>query len=229
MPRLKFVNLSFNVLSTPLRSEVELNKEIKWQQLKSLVLNSTYVSWDSVQEILDHLPNLEELHLSLNDYNNVRLHPEESKNCDSAKNDNTDEKNDVDKLCLCSSYKLKHKHSNLKVFYFNGNPIEDWKEVVKLGYAFPNLETLVLAECPIKTLDVNGEVVEGANMNFERSDSECESCTDKESPHDGFRNLKVINMNSTNISAWDDVERLAKFPNLECVRIQVSFKQLARC
>ncbi|CAG9836552.1 unnamed protein product [Diabrotica balteata] len=219
MPRLKFVNLSFNVLSTPLRSEVELNKETKWQQLKNLVLNSTYISWDSVQEILDHLPSLEELHLSLNEYSNVHLHDDKSKNCDSVKNDNETQEETLPQTCLCTPYKLKHKHSKLRVLHFNGNPVEEWKEVTKLGYAFPNLETLVLADCPIKALDLNGEAV-GSNMNYERSESTCESCTDKDSPHDSFRNLRVINMNSTNITTWDDIEKLARFPALECLRIQ---------
>ncbi|CAG9861078.1 unnamed protein product [Phyllotreta striolata] len=224
MPRLKFVNLSFNVLSTPLKSEVELDKGTQWQQLKSLVLNSTYISWDSVQEILDHLPNLEELHLSLNDYNDVRL--QELNNCDSGINDNevarSPSESEDAKTCSCPP-KPNHKHTGLRVFHFNGNPVEDWKEVVKIGYAFPNLQTLVLADCPIRTLDVDEDLEEdggGGNMNYERTESQCTACTDKCSPHGGFQNLKIINMNSTNISTWNDVEKLAKFPKLECVRIQ---------
>lgn len=35
---------------------------------------------------------------------------------------------------------------------FIGNPVSTWFEVCKLGRAFPNLESLVLAECPLQSL-----------------------------------------------------------------------------
>nr|CAI5820020.1 unnamed protein product [Callosobruchus analis] len=216
MPRLKFVNLSFNMLSTPLRS-TEFDKNIQWQELRNLVLNSTYISWDSVEDILDHLPCLEELHLSLNDYNNVQLYGDCS-TCDKEANENLAPK------CSCESYRLKHKHSGIRILHFNGNPIDAWREVRKLGYAFPNLETLVLADCPIKSLHFDhGEdsAASGCNRNYERSESGCESGTDlAHSSHDAFRKLKVINLNATQLSTWSDVEKLAKFPALECVRLQ---------
>lgn len=214
MPKLKFVNLSFNSLSTPLH-EVEVDRNLKWQQLRNLVLNSTYVSWESVQEILDHLPGLEELHLSLNEYNNVRLQNSEDK-CHCKENDN---ENESQIKCSCVTYKLKHKHSGIRILHFNGNPIEDWLEVVKLGFAFPNLETLVLADCPIRSLHM--EEAPGCNSNFE---SVNEPSSGRDSPHESFRNLKVLNLNATQLSSWDDIEELAKFPMLECMRIQVRIK-----
>lgn len=215
MPKLKFVNLSFNVLSTPLR-EVEVDKGMKWQELRNLVLNSTYIGWDSVQDILDHLPCLRELHLSLNGYKDVSLNNESCACVVEEKNDNESPK------CPCPIYKTKHKHCGIKILHFNGNLIEDWREVTKLGYAFPNLETLVLADCPIKSLDVNSETEENtSNRNYERSESECESCSSKESPHDSFRNLKIINLNSTQVASWTDLERLSKFPQLDYIRVQV--------
>ncbi|KAJ8949476.1 hypothetical protein NQ318_005943 [Aromia moschata] len=189
MPRLKFVNLSFNVLSTPLR-EVEVDRSMRWQQLQNLVLNSTYICWESVQDILDHLPGLEELHLSLNDYNNVYLYDEKSNcTCTDSENDNRSEP------CSCQSHtpevKVTHKHSGIRILHFRGNLIENWKEVRKLGYAFPNLETLILADCPIRSL----EHEEGAPTGTTK----------------GRR---------ASLSAWNDIERLSKFPALECVRVQ---------
>lgn len=215
MPRLKFVNLSFNVLRTPLR-QVEVDRNMKWQELKNLVLNSTYISWESVQHILDYLPRLDELHLSLNEYDNVCLHDEKTTcDCNDKENDNQAEK------CRCQDYKLRHKHTGLRILHFNGNPIENWQEIRKLGYAFPNLQTLVLADCPIRSLNVHSPCDETAcNRNYERSESGPESSNNKESPHDGFRSLKVLNLNSTQLSTWNDIERLAKFPVLECVRVQ---------
>lgn len=97
------------------------------------------------------------------------------------------------------------------------------------GYAFPNLESLVLAECPIKSLDIDEESEESSNKNYERSDSAPESGARPESPHDAFKSLKILNMNSTNLSSWDDIERLAKFPSLQCIRLQVrTFAKLFR-
>ncbi|XP_060531301.1 tubulin-specific chaperone cofactor E-like protein [Cylas formicarius] len=210
MPRLKFVNLSFNVLSKPL--EVNLDKSTKWKELKSLVLNSTFVNWDSVQEILDHLPCLEELHLSLNDYNNVDLH--KPKDCECSQNDNQN--------CDCQNYKVKHKHSVLRILHFTGNPVDDWKEISKLGYAFPKLESLVLAECPIKSIEVaeTQEENSGGNKNYDTKGSGSGKWDDIEAPHDAFKTLKVLNLNSTMLSSWDDIGKLSKFPNLHCVRIQ---------
>lgn len=38
------------------------------------------------------------------------------------------------------------------MYLFKGNPVSTWIEVCKLGRAFPNLESLVLAECPLQSL-----------------------------------------------------------------------------
>lgn len=208
MPRLKFVNLSFNELSTPLKN-VEVDKNVRWQQLRNLVLNSTYINWESVQQILDHLPGLEELHLSMNEYNEVNL-------CETC---NCDKRDETKCFCPKNDYKKKHKHGGIRKLHFNGNPVDKWREVCKLGYAFPNLESLVLADCPIESLDLESD--DSVNRNYERSESECESGNAKESPHDSFRFLKFLNLNSTRLSTWDDIERLSKFPALHCVRVQV--------
>lgn len=209
MPRLKFVNLSFNSLSKPL--EVSLDKNKKWAELRSLVLNSTYVSWESVNKILDQLPNLNELHLSLNDYNNVDLYKETECECKENKNDDN---------CNCQNSQLKHKHSIIRILHFTGNPIDNWKEISKLGYAFPNLESLVLADCPIGALEMDGQTQEGPNENYQTDNNRPDSQNEKEYPYDPFKNLKVLNLNSTMISSWDDIEQLAKFPTLQCLRLQ---------
>jgi hypothetical protein len=220
MPRLKFVNLSFNQLNTPLKN-VEVDRNLQWQQLRNLVLNSTYIDWESVQQILDHLPGLEELHLSMNDYNNVNLCDDRNA-CRCEKNDNTPDESEC--FCRQANYKNKQKHGGIRKLHFTGNPVDKWKEICKLGYAFPSLESLVLADCPIESLDIEvGDDVK-CNRNYERSESECESGTAKESPHDSFRTLKFLNLNSTRLSTWDDIERLSKFPALHCVRVQVKTK-----
>ncbi|KAL3265423.1 hypothetical protein HHI36_009627, partial [Cryptolaemus montrouzieri] len=216
MPRLKFVNLSFNELSMPI-----VKIDLYWEQLRNLVLNSTYVKWESVQEMIDHLPRLEELHLSLNDYNHVHLWPEEEK-CECQSDVKKEEDHDIRCFCPKFHYRGKHRHSNLRKLHFTGNPVTDWREVCKLGYAFPNLESLVLANCPIDSMNIDRPCDEKACRygGFQRSESECESGSPRNSPHDAFRKLKVLNLNSTSLATWEDIEKLSKFPVLSCVRIQ---------
>lgn len=211
MPRLKFVNLSFNQLTTPIVERLDL----RWEQLRNLVLNSTYVKWKSVRKMLELLPRLEELHLSLNEYQHVHLLPDE----DECHCQEHDEIIQADPKCRCPKFEEnRHWHENLKRLHFTGNPVDDWREICKIGYAFPNLESLVLADCPIKSLGVSGECE--CSRAYQRSESECESSPRQRSPHDSFRKLAVINLNTTELASWDEIERLSKFPSLECVRIQ---------
>lgn len=231
MPKIKFVNLSFNCLA-----EVLEVKHGSYELLKNLVLNGTRVSWSTVQGLVRLLRNLEELHLSLNEYKTVEL----------------------------DYLKPENGNDSLKKLHFTGNPIEVWNQISKLGYVFPNLESLVLAECPIRSLallddrnsndqqttacsrkeaenatednenmnnlelDENTSVDEKGNrifpegkVNYDRSESESESSGSAiRSSHDPFRNLRFLNLNGTLLSTWDDVERLARFPALKSLRIQ---------
>lgn len=230
MPKIKFVNLSFNCLADVL--EVT---DGNYDLLKNLVLNGTRVSWPTVQGLIRLLHNLEELHLSLNEYKTVEL----------------------------DHRKPENGNSSVKKLHFTGNPVEVWNEISKLGYVFPSLESLVLAECPIRSLSMeenrNSNEAEtrsqnrnqqsdelsqdNANMNtdqpllddkgnrlftegkqqvnYDRSESESESsATTVRSSHDPFRMLRFLNVNGTLLSTWDDVERLARFPALKSLRIQ---------
>lgn len=215
MPRLKFVNLSFNQLSMPLKkAEVDLGS-LRWDHLRNIVLNSTKIDWDSVQQILDLSPQLEELHLSLNDYNDVKLC--ESRLCTCQKDDQENRNNlheDIAESVKCEcpkvDYRKRHKHLGVKKLHFTDNPVGEWREVCKIGYAFPNLEALVVADCPIETLEL---------LNDCCSDNECGKTTE-ECPHESFKLLKFLNLNATRLSAWDDVERLRQFPGLRCLRVQ---------
>ncbi|KAG7207708.1 hypothetical protein KM043_009326 [Ampulex compressa] len=231
MPKIKFLNLSFNCLA-----EVLEIKHGSYDLLRNLVLNGTRVSWSTVQGLIRLLQNLEELHLSLNEYRTVDL----------------------------DYQKAENGNASIRKLHFTGNPVEVWNEISKLGYVFPNLESLVLAECPIRSLSLeeirnlsNEEVsrarkqeVDDANrdcenmnnvdveerssveetanriyadgkVNYDRSESESESSgTTIKSSHDPFRMLRFLNVNGTLLSTWDDVERLARFPALKSLRIQ---------
>lgn len=232
MPKIKFVNLSFNHLS----KELEI-KDGNYDHLKNLVLNGTRVSWLSVKGLINLLKNLEELHLSLNEYKNVDIEHENQEN----------------------------QNSSVKKLHFTGNPIEHWMEISKLGYIFPNLESLVLAECPIGSLNLshdccnmidkdiqkqqvldvsedetnmnqsldqstksdynqqylleNTPFVQNETYNKMEHERNFSSVKDKAS-HDSFTMLKFLNVNGTLLSTWNDVEKLAKFPVLKSLRMQ---------
>lgn len=104
------------------------------------MLNGTRVSWSTVQGLVRLLRNLEELHLSLNEYKTVELGWDKPEN----------------------------RNHMLKKLHFTGNPVEFWCEVAKLGYTFPSLESLVLAECPIRSMDIEEQDKE----NRENEDTE---------------------------------------------------------
>jgi len=63
MPRVKFVNLSFNTLTEQL---VNVDNRNPFPYLKNLVLNATHINWNSVRELLQLLPRFVSfLHLEL--------------------------------------------------------------------------------------------------------------------------------------------------------------------
>lgn len=160
-PRVRFLNLSFNRLSEQIQAALSLQP--RWDSLSNLVLNSTYVGWPSVYSLLKALPALDELHLSLNEYAHVDLSGQEvieEKRCE-----------DCSRLCIPENTAPVHK--DLKKLHFSGNPVCTWGEILKLGFAFPNLETLLLNDCPITTLEPDP----------------CEKCGDKNGnrkSHDAF-------------------------------------------
>ena len=226
MPKIKFLNLSFNNLESAL--EVTPGH---YDYLKNLVLNGTRVSWPTVQLLNKLLKNLEELHLSRNEYKSV----------------------DID------YQNPESKHLYLKKLHLTGNPIEYWSEIIKLGYVFPNLESLVLAECPIRSLDHNkcicsffdpsiqkeslldnseyefdinqslgqsrkSDILENTfvkNKVHDKIESDIHCCNREDKVSYGFfKMLKFLNVNGTLLSTWNAVEKLAKFPALKSLRIQ---------
>lgn len=80
--------------------------------------------------------------MSLNEYSYVNLagkEVDEKAQCESCSRLNVDVTEPV--------------HDQLRKLHFSGNNVVSWKEISKLGYAFPNLETLLVNDCPITTLE----------------------------------------------------------------------------
>lgn len=151
MPNVTFVNLSKNRLCELPTPIVEPAPPVG--SLRSLVLNNTKLDWYSVENLLSLLPALEELHLSLNEYTHVLIDTE-----------GVDDAETPDEECTCqgngssykrsdstsSMYKKTVAHDMLKKLHLTGNLIENWNEIARVGRVFPNLESLNLADCPIR-------------------------------------------------------------------------------
>ncbi|XP_067631013.1 tubulin-specific chaperone cofactor E-like protein [Eurosta solidaginis] len=296
MPRVEFLNLSKNHLVGPICTPTVM---LPTNSLRSMVLNGTYLDWPSVEVLLDNLPLLEELHLSLNDYKEVLIDSIECAGADGAgeeaqakseeaakvsrrENDvaRTNEVNDNNKdsdsselnsigtstagdetaiptnetpatppptptsptgSYITETTRLKRirPHRKLKTLHFTGNPVESWLEICRLGRVFPSLENLVLADCPIKAIQAAKPSTANANNSYAANSNDCDcnistntnrsnstSEEDVEMPnkmecaHKHFHNLLFLNLSYSNISAWDDIDQIAKFPKLRNLRVK---------
>lgn len=115
--------------------------------------------------------SLEELHLSRNQYKSIEL------GCCDAGTEEGEE----------------HSHAAVRKLHFNGNPVGCWEEVAKLGQAFPSLESLVLAECPLRELQQHHT--------------------------EHFPELRFLNLSNTLLASWEDIDHLRLFPELGSLRI----------
>ncbi|KAH8300014.1 hypothetical protein KR044_008509 [Drosophila immigrans] len=218
MPRIEFLNLSKNQLMSP-ASALQAAPTIN---LKNLVLNGTYLDWMCVDALLQNLPVLQELHLSLNNYRAVLLDAAqeeldtdtetETGSCNHCQcvpqTDNEEASSTCCDLCQASR-KLTQAHPELKTLHFTGNPIEHWQEICRLGRLFPSLESLVLAECPIKSL----QATETATA------AELDSASASES-HKYFPRLKLLNLSCAQLNSWADIDELAKYSQLQNLRVK---------
>ncbi|XP_058466734.1 tubulin-specific chaperone cofactor E-like protein [Malaya genurostris] len=211
MPRVEFVNLSLNRLNSP----IENPHPCKMDRLRSLVLNNTKLEWYGVDILLQLLPVLEELHLSLNEYTHVLIDTIVE---DQERNNGTVNTESYDPFAQKRSdpenslYKWTEAHLGVKKLHLTGNHISKWNEICRVGRLFPNLESLVLADCPIESLqssDTTGDLPTTTSLQPMNDGS-----------HKHFRNLVLLNLSNANINSWDDIDRLSKFPALKNLRVQ---------
>lgn len=158
MPNVEFVNLSLNHLASA--PPLDPPPPVTMSNLRSLVLNNTKLDWYNVENLLSLLPVLEELHLSLNEYTHVGIDTEdvddgledllqgagEDEECNCEESEKSYKRSDS----TSSVYKKTNAHEGVKKLHLTGNFIDDWIEIARVGRVFPNLESLNLADCPIK-------------------------------------------------------------------------------
>lgn len=120
------ISKSSTLSSTAAAPTTTSNHRRTFGSIKALALNNTGCPWRVVCSILSRMPNLEELHLSLNNYERIDL--------------------DVNEF----------KHRALKRLYLCNNPkLTNWEELDKLLIAFPSLEALSIADCNISQIPDN--------------------------------------------------------------------------
>ncbi|XP_015788056.1 tubulin-specific chaperone cofactor E-like protein [Tetranychus urticae] len=140
MPNLRFLNLSENDLSD---CKINPHEPCELINMRSLVLNNTSVPFAAVQLLLDSMPNLCDLHLSLNNYTTLDIGPTKY--------------NNIRRLYISGNPNLKSwfEISNLLDAFpsLEGLTMADCNvETIPedLGNILPKLQTLNISNWPIK-------------------------------------------------------------------------------
>ncbi|KAH7639983.1 hypothetical protein HUG17_4016 [Dermatophagoides farinae] len=126
MPNLRFINLSENDLSKCNRYSSKfigssINRQ-KLEKIKSLVLNNTHIPWSGVELLLNIMPSIVDLHLSLNNYESIQLNAKKS----------------------YPNIKFMYLSGNPKLC--------NWNDIKLLMKTFPKLEGLTMADCNIVSI-----------------------------------------------------------------------------
>lgn len=85
----------------------------------------------------------------------------------------------------------------LRLLHITDNSLQDWAEVRKFGPMFPSLDTLVMANNNLASIQDNKDILQRL-----------------------FPNLRSINLHNSGLNRWEDIEKLTFFPKLEEVRLQ---------
>jgi hypothetical protein len=120
MPNLRFINLSENDLSKC--NNIENLENHRIENIKSLVLNNTRIPWFALHTLLDSMPCIDDLHLSLNNYSSVELNSQQM------------------------YPNIRH------LYISGNPELRNWEDIKKLMRTFPCLEGLTMADCNISTI-----------------------------------------------------------------------------
>lgn len=229
---------------TRLRSLVLNNTRLDWESVEALInsldtLEELHLSLNDYHNVLidtlddDVFHEINDFKDDLNDTeDNDTENDEAASEQNTTKNSNSTDKESVCTSCglqtqakdtkrsesVCSTFKKTNAHNGVKKLQFSGNPVSKWHEICRLGRVFPNLESLVLAECPLKAVEPIPRP--GSSSSECSSDNASSSSESEDPPHQYFQNLTFLNLSNTDINTWDDIDRLAKFPALRNLRVQ---------
>lgn len=164
MPNLWFLNLSHNDMEDAVPVHMD-----KATNVKSLILNHTYIPWTVVNSLLDAMPNVRELHLSLNDYESVDLDTKRPYNNLKTLHISGNPLHRweevthlgqcfpfLDTLIManCSIVSIpdpslwKNNFQHLKSFSMKNGALKEWKDIERLN-SFPKLDDVRLQGVPV--------------------------------------------------------------------------------
>ncbi|XP_030237348.1 tubulin folding cofactor E-like a isoform X4 [Gadus morhua] len=178
--------------------------------------HNTLQDWREISKIVSNIPNLDFLNLSFNPLASVALGPVSGEAFCGVRRlvlNNTQvswdtvftltrDMPELEELFLCrnkydSVLAAATPCPTLRLLHITDNSLHDWEEVRKLGSIFPSLDTLVMANNNLASIQDSGVVLEGL-----------------------FPNLRSINLHNSGLNRWEDIEKLNSFPKLEEVRLQ---------
>ncbi|TKS81463.1 Tubulin-specific chaperone cofactor E-like protein [Collichthys lucidus] len=169
-----------------------------------------------ISKIVSSIPNLEFLNLSSNPLAGMTLEPRCAEAFSRVRRlvlNNTQvswdtvlqltrEIPELEELFLClNEYSSVSASSvacpTLRLLHITDNSLKDWAEVRKFGFMFPSLDTLVMANNNLASIQDNKDILQRL-----------------------FPNLRSMNLHNSGLNRWDDIEKLNFFPKLEEVRLQ---------
>ncbi|XP_045559546.1 tubulin-specific chaperone cofactor E-like protein isoform X3 [Salmo salar] len=172
--------------------------------------------WHEISKIVSNIPNLDFLNLSSNPLSEVVLEPSGAKAFARVRRlvlNNTQvswntvliltrDMPELEELFLCLNEYTTVSASTvpcptLRLLHITDNNLQDWAEVRKIGPMFPGLETLVMSNCNLSSIQDSEEMLRRL-----------------------FPNLRSINLHNSGLNRWEDIEKLNQFPKLEDVRLQ---------
>ncbi|KAM4627405.1 tubulin folding cofactor E-like a [Polymixia lowei] len=172
--------------------------------------------WHQISKIVSNIPNLDFLNLSSNPLAGVALEPRCAEAFSRVRRlvlNNTrvswdtvlaltQEMPELEELFLCLNEYTTVSDSvvscpTLRLLHITDNSLQDWAEVCKFGSMFPSLDTLVMANNNLASIQDSGDILQRL-----------------------FPNLRSINLHNSGLNQWQDIEKLNFFPKLEEVRLQ---------
>ncbi|XP_056140661.1 tubulin-specific chaperone cofactor E-like protein [Lampris incognitus] len=170
--------------------------------------------WGEIGTIVSNTPHLEFLNLSMNPLSGVGLEPSLAQVFSRVRRlvlintqvtwdnvhtltQNTPEKKELF-LCLNNYNTVLESQApcpSLRRLQITDNQLQEWAEVRKFGSMYPCLDTLVLANNNLNSVEDTQATLQYL-----------------------FPNLRSINLNNSGLCKWEDIERLNFFPKLEEVK-----------
>lgn len=177
--------------------------------------NNHLQDWGEVLKIVSNVPKLDFLNLSMNPLSGSQLGPDAAEPFLELRRlvlNNTHVSWEVlhtltreipklEELFLCLNEYRSVKLSDvpcasLQLLHISDNRLQDWAEVRKFGLMYPGLQSLILANNTLTSID-------------EPQESLCRL----------FPKLRCINLHNTGLGRWEDIEKLSMFPKLQEVKV----------